>query len=304
MRYKSVSENSRRGASMLSHGLLVGLISIIALVTIQSIGGSVTTLMTTTADAIEGPATQAVSGSGESQSDPQPLQVTGALTVGDPGRWSDGSYAVACWDYLTAPSGGTPASVGDDGTYTIDPDGSGPVQPFDVYCDMTIDGGGWTMVDVVAVDGEFFASRVASSSAASLSVTGGHQLPGYSWSANGQLLCKANEYTGTLPWRTYDVPPSSVMRSYPTTNNVLNSNGGASGMTSAISNGNTYDGTSIWVYSSSVRIGALYISSIGSTPGCACGYRNGSSTYEGAAGLGTFVNNTSSGDNRCSTYVR
>ncbi|WP_041567038.1 fibrinogen-like YCDxxxxGGGW domain-containing protein [Nonlabens dokdonensis] len=37
-----------------------------------------------------------------------------------------------------------PAAV--DGVYTIDPDGSGGIAPFDCECDMTTDGGGWTLV--------------------------------------------------------------------------------------------------------------------------------------------------------------
>lgn len=39
---------------------------------------------------------------------------------------------------------GNPGSP--DGVYTIDPDGSGPIEPFNCFCDMTTDGGGWTMV--------------------------------------------------------------------------------------------------------------------------------------------------------------
>jgi hypothetical protein len=46
----------------------------------------------------------------------------------------------SCLDQLSL----NPSSV--DGPYTIDPDGLGGFDPFVVWCDMTSDGGGWTLV--------------------------------------------------------------------------------------------------------------------------------------------------------------
>jgi len=59
--------------------------------------------------------------------------------------WTDGTLAASCKEYRNGKPGYAYGGATGDGVYRIDVDGAGPLTPFDVECDMTTDGGGWTL---------------------------------------------------------------------------------------------------------------------------------------------------------------
>lgn len=73
--------------------------------------------------------------------------LTGTFTVQDPGRWENVELPPSCLHYREH------SGASEDGIYLIAPEGQGSVEPLPVYCDMTTDGGGWTLALVSSDDG-------------------------------------------------------------------------------------------------------------------------------------------------------
>jgi len=219
---------------------------------------------------------------------PPPSPPNSAVLVDGVYAWPGGSYATSCHTYRNPPSGVDFLPSTEDGTYTIQPSAS--VSPFDVYCDMTTDGGGWTLVDNDATNEATISSRQQGANP-DITVTRGSLLPAYTWSSSPLLMCKSSYYNGNLPWVTFNVLGAGL--NYPTTATIANS--GTGGLFSeAKYNGNSNQQASAWIYVGSSRIGTVWIGH-GSSSTCSCNYTGSNS------GIGGY---TSSSSTTCSTWVK
>ncbi|GAB5387213.1 MAG: hypothetical protein Alpg2KO_01810 [Alphaproteobacteria bacterium] len=70
------------------------------------------------------------------------VAVSGSGTESNPYAYSDGNYAPSCLSYMNGSSSYDPYTS--NGVYQIQPGGSGSV--YSVVCDMSTDGGGWTVL--------------------------------------------------------------------------------------------------------------------------------------------------------------
>lgn len=86
------------------------------------------------------------------------IPIAGGLVTGDPGQFGDGSTAASCQEYRNPPAGYTYQGSTGDGVYLIDPFDTGA---FEVTCDMTTGGGGFTFIDAALANNDLMLTTNA-----------------------------------------------------------------------------------------------------------------------------------------------
>ena len=116
----------------------------------------------------------------------------GSLPDGCGGFKSCGTCQPSCLALLTA--GATT-----DGTYTIDPDGAGPITPFDVFCDMTTDGGGWTEITLNLARNSLGGTLVAADAGNTDGFDGSHRPFATATGSGSTIVTFTYHYTFDFP---------------------------------------------------------------------------------------------------------
>ncbi len=185
-----------RGATALTYGLLIGLVALGALSAVTRIGESIVSLFTTAASGME-------KGLRPADGTDQPPPPGGPLGSG-----------ASCLAILNA---GT--SQG-DGLYRLDPDGSGGAAPFDAWCDMSRDGGGWTLALRTAASGSTFVyhsplwtnDATLGSGPPDPQGSGDAKYPAFGHLTASRIRgCLANVTTGVEGCRDYPLPGSMTL---------------------------------------------------------------------------------------------